>query len=111
MIESSKAVRPWREAVKWAYLGRRDRQAISGPVALVVDFTLPRPPSAPKSRTRPDRKPDLDKLIRSTGDALTEIGAYEDDARVVTLMAVKRYVGDPKAMSSPGAVINILEAA
>jgi Holliday junction resolvase RusA-like endonuclease len=111
MIESSKKVKPWREAVKWAHFEQARNKRIAGPVAVAIDFTLTRPPSIPKKRTKPDRKPDIDKLVRSTFDALKDVGAYEDDARVVTLMAVKRYVGDPKAMSSPGAVINILEAA
>ena len=110
MIESSKKVKPWREAVKWAYLEQAGDKRIAGPVALAVDFTLLRPPSVSKKRKWPLVAPDLDKLVRATGDALTQVGAYEDDARVVVLMAVKRYVGDPKAMSSPGAVINILEA-
>jgi len=119
LIESSTKVRPWRvavvcaarEAIERAGLAWGPGGAVRGPIALAVGFTLPRPASAPKKRKWPDRKPDLSKLVRSTEDALSDAGAWGDDARVVTLMAVKRYVGDPKAMSSPGAVINILEAA
>ncbi len=36
-----------------------------------------RPVSAPKRCTRPDRRPDLDKLVRSTLDALTTAGAID----------------------------------
>ena len=111
MVESSKAVKPWRESVKWAYIEQARNKRIAGPVSLVIAFTLHRPPSIAKKRKWPLVPPDLDKLVRSTGDALTQVGAYEDDARVVVLMAVKRYVGDPKAMASPGAVINVMEAA
>ena len=72
MIESSVAVKPWREAVKWAAMGAC---AVTGPVRVTMTFTLPKPKSAPKTcRTYPDRKPDLSKLIRSTEDALTDAG-------------------------------------
>ncbi len=43
--------------------------------------------SAPKRRTRPDRRPDLGKLVRSTLDELTTAGAIDDDARVVEIIA------------------------
>lgn len=33
------------------------------PSTVVIDFYLPRPASAPKHRTLPDRRPDLDKLV------------------------------------------------
>lgn len=54
-------------------------------------FYLRRPPSAPKSRQYPDRKPDLDKLIRSTLDALVIGGVIEDDARIIAIRAGKVY--------------------
>lgn len=107
MIESSKKVRPWRAAVKQAAV--ESRKKISGPVELFITFTLPRPKSV--KRALPDRKPDLSKLVRSTEDALTDAGIWEDDARVVTCFASKHYVGDFKALDSPGASITIQEAA
>jgi Holliday junction resolvase RusA-like endonuclease len=112
MIESSKKVKPWREAVKWAFVeryGGSERPGVSGPVSLEVVFTLARPKST--KRDRPSVKPDLSKLVRSTEDALTDIGAWEDDARVVVLMASKRYAGSKGALASPGAMIRIREAA
>lgn len=75
------------------------------PSTVVIDFYLPRPASAPKHRTLPDRRPDLDKLIRSTLDALTTAGAIEDDARVVEVIARKHY-----ALDRPGAKICITPA-
>lgn len=112
LIESSKAVKPWREAVKWAAreAGIRDAaDAVVGPVNVEMIFTLPKPKSAPKnSRTWPDKKPDLSKLIRSTEDALTDVGAWEDDARVVLCIARKVFPGEhPDALPVPGAVIRI----
>ena len=104
LIESSKKVKPWREAVKWAAI-EAGVKAIHGPVVLTVQFFLPRPKSAPKRRTEADRKPDLDKLLRSTMDALSDVGVWEDDARVVEVQAGKAYEFEGRP---PGAVIEIV---
>lgn len=110
MIESSAKVKPWREAVKWAFIESR-LPTVTGPVAIAIVFTLVKPKSAPKRRiTYPDRKPDLDKLVRSTFDALTQCGAIEDDSRVCYLTVEKRYPSterDDGALSTPGAIIRI----
>lgn len=92
MVESSKKVKPWREAVKWAAREHAVHlEMLRGPLSVTMVFTLPRPKSAPKSRLWPDRKPDLDKLIRSTCDALTDSGVIEDDARIVELKVSKQF--------------------
>jgi crossover junction endodeoxyribonuclease RusA len=108
MVESSTKVKPWREAVKWAFLETRKAMML-GPVSVSMFFTLPKPKSAPKKRrTSPDRKPDIDKLVRSTLDALTQAGAIEDDARVVWLTAQKLYPAEEAySLPVPGAVIRI----
>ena len=111
MVESSAKVKPWREAVKHAALAVMGRDshavpAVPGPVHFHIVFTLVRPKSA-KKNARPDKKPDLSKLIRCSEDALTDAGAWEDDARVVTMVAKKLYVGDEDALQVPGAVIRI----
>ena len=110
LIESSKKVKPWREAVVWA--AREAGGRVVGPVVVEMIFTLPKPKSAPKRRKLwPDRKPDLSKLVRSTEDALTDAGAWEDDARVVELRTAKRYPGEgADALDVPGCVIRIHEA-
>lgn len=122
LIESSKAVKPWREAVKYAAVGVMEAAALSierhcngampGPLSVDMTFTVPKPKSAPKSRrTYPDRKPDLSKLVRSTEDALTDAGAWEDDARVVQCLARKVFPGEhPRALDRPGAYIEIRSA-
>jgi len=121
VVESSKKVKPWREAVKYAALeerrrpGRPAHETIDGPVELTISFLLPRPKghygtgrnaglvkeSAP---ARPAVKPDLDKLVRSTCDALKEAGVYADDNRVVTLSATKNFA---EAGVNFGAVITV----
>jgi crossover junction endodeoxyribonuclease RusA len=94
MIESSAKVKPWRESVKWAAVeARRGGAPLTGPLLLLLEFRLPRPKSAPKSRKHPDKKPDIDKLIRSTMDALTESGIWLDDAQVVRVVADKFFAG------------------
>lgn len=111
MVESSDKVKPWREAVKWA-VREAGSPKFAGPVGVLVVFSLTKPKSAPKRRvTLPDRKPDVDKLLRSTLDALTEMQVFEDDARVVDLRGIKEYAGDGynDALESPGARIWIRE--
>lgn len=114
MIESSKKVKPWREAVKRAALEeirKRDGWApMDGPLWVDIVFWMPRPKSISKKRRFPDRTPDLSKLIRSTEDALTDAGVWVDDARVVSCAAKKVYCGGvlPNALQVPGAVIKVV---
>ncbi|MCT2591099.1 RusA family crossover junction endodeoxyribonuclease [Streptomyces sp. N2-109] len=128
MVESSKKVKPWRQDVKASALQAMDSgdgkwQPLDGPLAVAVTFTVRhRPTSKPSwwpagvrwSKTlmwRPASMPDLSKLLRSTEDALTDAGAWLDDARVVEYRRLaKHYVGDDAAdvlRSGPGAVIHI----
>lgn len=115
MIESSKAVKPWREAVVWSVREMNSKNLdgknarVNGPVHVIVTFTMPKPKSAPKTkRTYPDRKPDIDKLCRSTMDALVTAGVIEDDARVVWLWAAKTYPNEGQdCLKVPGALIKI----
>lgn len=95
MVESSKKVKPWREAVtiktaqhmSWATLNPMDT-----PVEIALVFHLPRPKTV--TRKWPAVKPDLDKLIRSTFDGLTTGGLYTDDALVIAVSASKQYATD-----------------
>lgn len=107
MVESSARTKPWRLAVQQAAF--ESVQRLTGPVAIEFVFTMPKPKSAPKTRrTWPDRKPDIDKLCRSTLDGLVEAGVIEDDARVVRLTCAKVFPGeDAQALSVPGVRITI----
>lgn len=116
VLEMSKNLEPWRAAVTAA-----GKAAMGGRVPLdtaistrrgvpvnavgldvVVKFRLQRPASV--RRQYPSVMPDLDKLIRSTGDALKTAGVYTDDSRVVGITAVKVYA------DTPGADITVREA-
>lgn len=118
MVESSAKVKPWREAVKWAALEALRIYEPFGPgtpIAATMTFYLPRPkghygtgknaatlkPSAPTFVTT---KPDKDKLIRSTFDALGDAGVWVDDAQVVVGTYWKRYADNGAA---PGADIDL----
>ena len=113
MIESSKAVKPWREAVKTAARAAMAEAgatapAVPGAVYMLIHFYLPCPKKYAKNpNARPQTKPDLSKLIRATEDALTDAGAWEDDARVVDLIVSKWYAGKVLGWDVPGAEITI----
>jgi len=97
MKESSAKVAPWRQDVVAAArlaLGIGVAAPLDGPLALTITFRLPATTSwkaADKTRgwRWKYRTPDLDKLLRSTGDALTTSGLIADDARIVAISAEK----------------------
>lgn len=115
MVEASKAVTPWREAVVTEC--KRHQVAglmIDAPVDVFLSFYFPRPAghyaasgevkaSAPKYPSRRSVG-DLDKLVRSTLDALVQASVIADDCLVVDLTARKRYatIANPR-----GAVIRL----
>jgi Holliday junction resolvase RusA-like endonuclease len=123
LYESSAKVKPWRQDVKQAAVDALAHDEAWKPldeqVHLEVVFTLPRPrshygtgrnagvlkTSAPQ---HPAGKPDLDKLLRSTQDALKDAGVLRDDSVVTVTTATKTYVfTGPDALSHPGAVIRV----
>jgi crossover junction endodeoxyribonuclease RusA len=113
MVEMSKAVGPWREAVRsetqraiesWRPGKGLPINGTTCAVGVHVIFTLIRPKShhrpdgslRPGVPERPRTRPDVDKLTRAVLDGLTAGGAFEDDAQVVSLVAEKYYAdGDP----------------
>ena len=116
LAESSKKVKPWREAVKWAALERMDRskwpdggfgqgEAFAGPVTVEVDFYFIHPKTG-KRRPAHSVKPDIDKLLRSTFDALKDAGVFEDDSRICSVQARKHYATQFSPVPA-GAVIRV----
>jgi crossover junction endodeoxyribonuclease RusA len=101
MVESSKRVTPWREAVVGEVLRLKlDGTAISEACCVEVCFYFNRPkhhygrdglkltaPAVPNSRSVGD----IDKLARSTLDGLVQASLLHDDCHVVDLTARKRY--------------------
>lgn len=113
LYESSKKVAPWRLAIwdaarEHGYAGLD----LDCPLSIQVRFDLPRPKShftakglKESAPPYPHGTPDLDKLLRSTLDGLTQAKVIHDDSRIVTIRAEKSYVVD--ALLGPGAVIVI----
>ena len=122
--ESSKAVAPWRVDVRAATQSQYQGPILTGPVAVCATFLFSRPkghygqgrnadrlkPSAPRHLTSV-RHGDLDKLLRSTFDGLSQSaggGLITDDSLIVEVMANKRYVEDGEL---PGAYLTVTKLA
>ena len=107
-VESSKFLPAWRKAVRVAAeeaVTASMWARVSGPVELEVMFYLDRPSSISKTkRPQPTVAPDLDKLVRGVGDALTGV-VYDDDSQVIRCLAWKVYA-DTRV---PGAFIRVNE--
>jgi len=106
-VEASKKLKPWRAAVAdavfrvWAQDGSR---VFDTPVVVYATFYIPRPKSV--RRLLPSVPPDLDKLQRSLGDALSvDAGVLADDSLIVKWVAEKRYADEHE----PGVVCRIIE--
>jgi len=128
-VEANKIpVDRWRSDVKDAALKAmrsrfpyEDRNPLDGPVYVRIAFTFTRPAghygtgrNADKLKdtapAAPVTKGDLDKLARSTFDALTAAGVWRDDKYVVASYLTKVWAGDitePDALDINGAVIRI----
>lgn len=97
MVESSSRLMPYRAAVAAEARFAWPHPPLTESVTLDVVFTFVRPrshlnkigvarPSAPPSPARPD----LDKLLRAIGDAMTGI-IYRDDSQISSITATKAY--------------------
>lgn len=91
LVESSKDVGPWRERVALAaHQAMAGRPLFGGAVTVSLNFVMPRPKSAPKTKTPAAvTRPDVDKLARAVLDALTDV-SFSDDSQVIGLSAYKR---------------------
>jgi Holliday junction resolvase RusA-like endonuclease len=119
MIESSKKVAPWRDAVAAAGKEARDGALpMDGPLYVRMVFTIVRPRGHYRTGknahllrdgapARPCVTPDVSKLARSTEDALTAARVWEDDARVVEYTRLAKVYAneDPEALDASGALI------
>lgn len=84
--------KPWRQETASFALMAMTGEPWEGAISLIVDFYFDRPKSQKKALYK-TTKPDVDKLARSIGDALTGI-VFRDDSQVVQLTCRKAY-GSP----------------
>lgn len=95
ITSSSKNLKEWRNLVGSQAQSVAPAQLIMGPVRVTVVFYMERPKSV--KRSYPIVPPDLDKLCRSVGDALTDT-VLDDDKQIVEWIAKKVYetVDEPR---------------
>jgi Holliday junction resolvase RusA-like endonuclease len=100
---NSKKHKAWRTAIVNEVIATLPPgwEPIDGPCELIVMFLMPKPPSV--KRSAPSVAPDLDKLVRSVGDALAIAGVYTDDSRITRISARKLYAQGVE----PGATITV----
>ena len=87
-------VRRWEETIRFV-LQDWPHGILTGPVSLVMVFTLVRPASvSPKRRPFPTVRPDVDKLARAGLDAMSGV-VFSDDAQVIEALVGKVYGDAP----------------
>lgn len=107
MRESSRALPPWREAIRaetQRMLELGELEQVTGACEVTAHLSLRRPPSHWRRRggelvdeLRPDvplwpvGKPDGDKLLRAVMDGITAGGALADDSIAVIQSVTKEY--------------------
>lgn len=108
LVESSKALAPWRTSVAWHAAQSYRGPLLDGALRVAVEFVMPRTTALPKRQATPPhiKKPDVDKLIRAILDALSGV-VWQDDSQVVDLHPTKRYA---EPLEKPGARIQVASA-
>ena len=92
----------WKSCVALAAKPVLPATPLDGPLTLSLAFRFPRPKSHFTKKglrlTAPvyvTAKPDLDNAAKAIMDALTQLGAWKDDAQVATLNVLKVYGDRP----------------
>lgn len=93
------------EAASAAIRRVRTFQLLDGPVLISATFYMPRPKSIRDKSVPHLKKPDTDKLLRSTVDALSKV-VWRDDSQVVEMRAKKFYA---RPGESPRAEVTVTQ--
>ncbi len=99
-------LRFWRNIVAEAArqaMGERNLVDRPEPVRVNIVFRLSRPASLPKRQSYATKKPDIDKLVRSSLDGMTGV-VWRDDSQVIELTVRKQYCVEGE---QPGARIGV----
>ncbi|MDO4630856.1 MAG: RusA family crossover junction endodeoxyribonuclease [Corynebacterium sp.] len=108
-IEASRHLAGWRLSIIEATLAAV--QPLHTPtwkkaLHVSVEFVMPRPKRLRGKPTPPHiSPPDLDKLQRAVGDALTQAEIIADDSQIISWLATKRRAADSE---EPGAHMTIV---
>lgn len=89
-----KAVAAWQDAVcdrARSFIEAHPQPPLTGPLAVTLMFRFP-PVKSDPYRFFHSTKPDLDKLVRATFDAMKLGGLIADDASICKLTTSKRYI-------------------
>lgn len=104
MRESSKHLPAWRAAMTAE--AKKTGATFPGAVSVQAEFLMPRTkamkPDSPLTHTA---APDLDKLLRALGDALTDSGLVADDRFIGSFKAAKRRAAENE---EPGVRVVVL---
>jgi Holliday junction resolvase RusA-like endonuclease len=96
-VYTPKSADAWKTAVKSALLIQQHFtiKPLTVPLHLMVQFYFPMPKRLQFNKpVFHIHTPDLDNLLKSTMDALTDVGAWRDDALVCKMTAYKWYTPD-----------------
>lgn len=97
ITSDNKSLKGWEDSVRAALQQHVPGQFFQGPVLVKVLFELPRPKSLKKGESVHVKRPDLDKLVRGSLDAMKGV-LWNDDSQVIDIHASKRYaVTQPQA--------------
>jgi Holliday junction resolvase RusA-like endonuclease len=118
MVYDPKTADDWKAIVMADASQHCPPEPLDGPLEIMVIFRFKRPKSHFRtgkhaSELKPDAsiwhttKPDADNLIKAVKDALTNVGMWQDDARVCRQVVDKRYVWPGE---QPGCQIRIERA-
>lgn len=116
---------PWRNTVSGAARQAATLDALprlDGDLAVRATFYFDRPRAHYRTGRNahllrdgapayPRRVGDIDKLLRALLDAITDSGAWLDDAQVTHIRAAKRWTDPLGPMPSPGVVVEVYPAA
>ena len=111
MRESSQRVGPWRDAVEQAATQAMEDEHMLGPLSppyrVTLAFLIKKPRTTRAKEPVAPTIGDIDKLARSTHDALTSAGLIEDDRFIVLAEQSKRWAAPGE---NAGAWIVVAEA-
>lgn len=95
----------WKQTVMLQAIQSKPERLLRGALEGEMDFYLPRPKRAPKRVVYPEKRPDIDNLMKACLDGIRGI-VVADDAQIVSLRVAKHYATED---TSPGVYVRLEE--